>query len=110
TLGSIVSDERIAGALTTPILFVFIGVGYALLFIGLPINVVTGVIAGVTIAPLPIVAVVSTMMGDTTTLAVSLLVAVVSTLSVMSIAVYVFNRDIVVLGLRIGRLKIRERT
>lgn len=110
TLGSIVSDERIAGALTTPILFVFIGVGYALLFIGLPINVMTGVIAGVTIAPLPIVAVVSTMMGDTTTLAVSLFVAVVSTLSVMSIAVYVFNRDIVVLGLRIGRLKIRERT
>ncbi len=110
TLGSIVSDERIAGALTTPILFVFIGVGYALLFIGLPINVATGVIAGVTIAPLPVVAVVSTMMGDTATLAVSLLAALISTLSVMSIAVYVFNRDIVVLGLRIGRLKIRERT
>uniref|UniRef100_A0A7C2BJT2 ABC transporter permease n=1 Tax=Thermosphaera aggregans TaxID=54254 RepID=A0A7C2BJT2_9CREN len=110
TLGSIVSDERIAGALTTPILFVFIGVGYALLFIGLPINVATGVIAGVTIAPLPVVAVVSTMMGDTATLAVSLLAALISTLSVMLIAVYVFNRDIVVLGLRIGRLKIRERT
>lgn len=109
TLGSIVSDERIAGAFTAPILFVFIGVGYAMLFIGVPMNVATGVIAGLTIAPLPVIVVVSSMMGETTILIVSFIVAVISTLSVMSVAMYVFNRDIVVLGLRLGRPKIRER-
>jgi hypothetical protein len=49
------------------------------------------------------------MMGETTILIVSFIVAVISTLSVMSVAMYVFNRDIVVLGLRLGRPKIRER-
>ncbi|MEM0506297.1 MAG: ABC transporter permease [Thermosphaera sp.] len=110
TLGSIVSDERIAGAITTPIMFVFIGVGYALIFIGLPVNLTTGIIAGITIAPLPVVAIVSSMLGDYTTLTVSLISAVISTIIVMSLAIYIFNRDIVVLGLRIGKLRMKEKS
>jgi len=108
-IGSIVSDERIAGALTAPIIFVFIGIGYALIFIGLPINIVTGIIAGITIAPLPVIALVSIMIGDFTVLITSLIFAVLSTIVVMTIAVYIYNRDIVVLGLRIGKLKLKER-
>lgn len=109
TIGSIVSDERIAGALTAPIIFVFIGIGYALIFIGLPINIVTGIVAGITIAPLPVIALVSTMIGDFTALMTSIIFAVFSTIIVMTIAVYIYNRDIVVLGLRIGKLKLKER-
>jgi ABC-2 type transport system permease protein len=109
TIGSIVSDERIAGALTAPIIFTFIGIGYALIFIGLPVNIITGVIAGITIAPLPVIALVSTMIGDFTVLTTSLLFAVLSTIVVMGIAIHIYNRDIVVLGLRIGRFKLKER-
>jgi len=109
TIGSIVSDERIAGALTAPIIFIFIGIGYALIFIGLPVNIITGVIAGITIAPLPVIALVSTMIGDFTVLTTSLLFAVLSTIVVMGIAIHIYNRDIVVLGLRISRFKLKER-
>jgi ABC-2 type transport system permease protein len=109
TIGSIVSDERIAGALTAPIIFTFIGIGYALIFIGLPVNITTGVIAGITIAPLPVIALVSTMIGDFTVLTTSLLFAVLSTIVVMGIAIHIYNRDIVVLGLRISRFKLKER-
>jgi len=109
TIGSIVSDERIAGALTAPIIFTFIGIGYALIFIGLPVNIITGVIAGITIAPLPVIALVSTMIGDFTVLTTSLLFAVLSTIVVMGIAIHIYNRDIVVLGLRISRFKLKER-
>jgi ABC-2 type transport system permease protein len=109
TIGSIVSDERIAGALTVPIIFIFIGIGYALIFIGLPVNIITGVIAGITIAPLPVIALVSTMIGDFTVLTTSLLFAVLSTIVVMGIAIHIYNRDIVVLGLRISRFKLKER-
>jgi ABC-2 type transport system permease protein len=109
TIGSIVSDERIAGALTAPIIFTFIGIGYALIFIGLPVNIITGVIAGITIAPLPVIALVSTMMGDFTVLTTSLLFAVLSTIVVMGITIHIYNRDIVVLGLRISRFKLKER-
>lgn len=108
-IGSIVSDERIAGALTAPIIFTFIGIGYALIFIGLPVNIITGVIAGITIAPLPVIALVSTMIGDFTVLTTSLLFAVLSTIVVMGIAIHIYNRDIVVLGLRISRFKLKER-
>jgi ABC-2 type transport system permease protein len=109
TIGSIVSDERIAGVLTAPIIFTFIGIGYALIFIGLPVNIITGVIAGITIAPLPVIALVSTMIGDFTVLTTSLLFAVLSTIVVMGIATHIYNRDIVVLGLRISRFKLKER-
>lgn len=109
TIGSIVSDERIAGVLTAPIIFTFIGIGYALIFIGLPVNIITGVIAGITIAPLPVIALVSTMIGDFTVLTTSLLFAVLSTIVVMGIAIHIYNRDIVVLGLRISRFKLKER-
>ena len=108
-IGSIVSDERIAGALTAPIMFVFIGLGYGLILIGLPINITTGILAGLTIAPLPVVALVASMIGDIATLATALSIAVFSTILVIMLTIHIFNRDIVVLGLRIRRPKLKER-
>jgi ABC-2 type transport system permease protein len=109
-LGSIVSDERIAGAFTAPILFIFIGIAYALVFVGLPINTVTGVIAGFTIAPLPAVVVVSSMTSKLEVLAVSISLALLSTVMIIILAVHIFNRDIVILGVRLGRFKRREKS
>jgi len=109
-LGSIVSDERIAGAFTAPILFIFIGIAYALVFVGLPINTVTGVIAGFTIAPLPAVVVVSSMTSKLEVLAVSISLALLSTAVIIIFAVHIFNRDIVILGVRLGRFKHREKS
>jgi len=109
-LGSIVSDERIAGAFTAPILFIFIGIAYALVFVGLPINTVTGVIAGFTIAPLPAVVVVSSMTSKLEVLAVSISLALLSTVMIIILAVHIFNRDIVILGVRLGRFKHREKS
>jgi ABC-2 type transport system permease protein len=109
-LGSVVSDERIAGAFTAPILFIFMGIAYALIFVGLPINTVTGVIAGFTIAPLPAVVVVSSMTSKLEVLAVSISLALLSTVMIIILAVHIFNRDIVILGVRLGRFKHREKS
>jgi ABC-2 type transport system permease protein len=109
-LGSIVSDERIAGAFTAPILFIFIGIAYALVFVGLPINTITGVIAGFTIAPLPAVVVVSSMTSKLEVLAVSIGLALLSTVMIIILAVHIFNRDIVILGVRLGKFKHREKS
>jgi len=109
-LGSIVSDERIAGAFTAPILFIFMGIAYALVFVGLPINTVTGVIAGFTIAPLPAVVIVSSMTSKLEVLAVSISLALLSTVMIIILAVHIFNRDIVILGVRLGRFKHREKS
>uniref|UniRef100_A0A7C2V9H5 ABC transporter permease n=1 Tax=Ignisphaera aggregans TaxID=334771 RepID=A0A7C2V9H5_9CREN len=108
-LGSIVSDERIAGAFAAPIMFVFMGLGYALIFIGLPVNIATGILAGLVIAPLPAVAMVASMTGNAAVLATSLGVAALSTILVMALSVHIFNRDIVVLGLRLRRPKLGEK-
>lgn len=99
-LGSIVSDERIAGALSTPITFLFIGVGLATIYMGLPLNAITAVIAGVTIAPLPYIFASVSLMGEYNLIAISTATGIASCALLIALASALFNRDIVILGLR----------
>lgn len=101
-IGSIVSDERIAGGLAAPVMFVFIGVGFLTMFMGLPPNPVTAVLAGLTIASLPYMYAVSLLSGEATLIIYSIAVAVGMCFLLIYAASMIFNRDIVVLGLRIS--------
>lgn len=109
-VGSVVSDERIAGALAAPVMFVFIGVGFLTMFMGLPPSPVSAIVAGMIIASLPYMYAVSLFSGEAI-LAVYSVIAAVGTCSLLIyVASTIFNRDIVVLGLRISwRRKAREK-
>jgi len=110
-LGSIVSDERIAGALSTPITFLFIGVGLATIYMGLPLNAITAMIAGVTIAPLPYIFASASLMGEYNLIAISTATGIASCALLIALASILFNRDIVILGLKLSwRRRILEKT
>ena len=110
-IGSVVSDERIAGGLAAPVMFVFMGVGFLAMFMGLPPNPASAIAAGLTISSIPYMYAVSLISGETTLILYSVIIAVITCSSLIYIASVIFNRDIVVLGLRITwRKKARERT
>ncbi|MEM4427140.1 MAG: ABC transporter permease [Zestosphaera sp.] len=101
-IGSIVSDERIAGGLATPIMLVFIGIGFLTMFMGLPPNPVTAFLAGLTIVSLPYMYAISLLSGETVLITYSIIVAIGMCSLLIYVASTIFNRDIVVLGLRIS--------
>ncbi|MEM2804757.1 MAG: ABC transporter permease [Zestosphaera sp.] len=101
-IGSIVSDERIAGGLATPVMFVFIGIGFLTMFMGLPPNPVTAFLAGLTIVSLPYMYAISLLSGETVLITYSIIVAIGMCSLLIYVASTIFNRDIVVLGLRIS--------
>ncbi len=109
-IGSMVSDERIAGVLVTPVMFIFIGVGFLTMITGLSPNPASAVLAGLTIASLPYIYAISLFSGETFLIIYSIIVAAGVCSLLIYIASTIFNKDIVVLGLRIpwGR-KARER-
>ncbi|MEM1603775.1 MAG: ABC transporter permease [Zestosphaera sp.] len=101
-IGSIVSDERIAGGLATPVMLVFIGIGFLTMFMGLPPNPVTAFLAGLTIVSLPYMYAISLLSGETVLITYSIIVAIGMCSLLIYVASTIFNRDIVVLGLRIS--------
>jgi len=100
-LGSMASDERTAGLLITPVMFLYLGLAFAFTFIGFQVNIATSVLAGFIILPLPMVYMLSLISGETIYIVVSLASSIAVCILLTSIAVFLFNRDIVVLGLRI---------
>jgi ABC-type Na+ efflux pump, permease component len=100
-LGSLSSDERTAGLLITPVMFLYIGTAFVFTFMGFQVNVATSVLAGLIVLPLPIVYMLSLISGETTYILIALTSTVLTCMLFTSIAVFLFNRDIVVLGLRI---------
>ncbi len=110
-IGSLVSDERIAGGLAAPVMFVFMGVGFVAMYLGLPPNPASAVLAGLTIATLPYMYVVSLMSGETSLIVYSIIISVGTCALLIYAASAIFNRDIIVLGLRIPwARKTREKT
>ncbi|MEO3993594.1 MAG: ABC transporter permease [Desulfurococcaceae archaeon TW002] len=101
-VGSMVSDERIAGGLVAPVMFIFVGIGFLTMLMGLPLNPLSAVLAGLTITPLPYVYAVSIFSGETSLIMYSIIVAAGTCSFLIYIASTIFNRDIVVLGLRIS--------
>ncbi len=110
-IGSLVSDERIAGGLAAPVMFVFMGVGFVAMYLGLPPNPVSAVLAGLTIATLPYMYVVSLMSGEISLIVYSIIISVGTCALLIYVASAIFNRDIIVLGLRIPwTRKTKEKT
>ncbi|MEM4757007.1 MAG: ABC transporter permease [Desulfurococcaceae archaeon] len=101
-IGSAVSDERIAGGLATPIMLIFIGVGFSIMFMGLQPSISTAILAGMTIAPLPYIYAISTLSGDVFLMVYSIGIAIGMCALLIYLATNMFNRDIVVLGIRIS--------
>jgi ABC-2 type transport system permease protein len=102
-LGSVSPDERTASVLSMPITFLYIGLGIAGMFLSLPINPVTAVIYGVLVAPLPYVFIISELSKNPELLAIGMGTAITLCIMVITIAIIIFNRDIVILGIRLPR-------
>jgi len=101
-IGALVSDERIAGVLTTPVILLFMGLGFAIMYGGIPLNLATAVLSGIAITPIPYILLSATLSGQSILVTVSILVAIATTALLLFTAVVVFNRDTVILGLRIS--------
>lgn len=101
-IGALVNDERIAGVLTTPVILLFMGLGFAIMYGGIPLNLATAVLSGIAITPIPYILLSATLSGQSILVTVSILVAIATTALLLFTAIVVFNRDTVILGLRIS--------
>lgn len=109
-VGGVVSDERIASILAAPITFIIMGIGFYFFFIGPPPDISTAVVAGLSIAPITYVYALSITIGNTILLLISIAFSIATCCIAIVLAAVIFNRDIVVLGLRIGlRRRLTER-
>ena len=106
-LGSLVSDERTAGVLISPVMMIYMGLSFAVLFLGFDLNYFMAVISGVLVVTLPSLYVASILANKTTLAIVGLGSAILTCVLLMVLTIIVFNRDIVVLGVRV-RFKRRE--
>ncbi|MEL9908425.1 MAG: ABC transporter permease [Desulfurococcus sp.] len=104
-IGAVVADERIAGALSTPIILLFMGVGFATIYMGMPLNTATSILSGLTITSIPLVLINATLSGQYIYVWISISIAIIVSILLMATAIFVFNRDIVILGLRISLRK-----
>lgn len=104
-IGAVVTDERIAGALSTPIILLFMGVGFATIYMGMPLNMATSILSGLTITSIPLVLVNASLSGQYIYAWISISIAIAVSILLMVTAILVFNRDIVILGLRISLRK-----
>jgi len=100
-VGSLVSDVRIASALTAPVLLLFIGVGFAAMFIGFSPSPVSATVAGLTVVALPYMHVLASISGETQLVLFSYAASLAITVAVLVLAVKLFERDIIVLGIKL---------
>jgi len=81
------------------------------MFMGLSPNPASAVLAGLTIATLPYMYAVSLMSGETTLMLYSIIVSVGTCALLIYVASAIFNKDVIVLGLRIPwARKTKEKT
>ncbi|MEM1662492.1 MAG: ABC transporter permease [Desulfurococcaceae archaeon] len=105
-VGSIVHDTRTAGVLTTPLMLIFMGFSLVPLFMGLPVSETLSILYGVFVTPLTYLYMYSTLSGNLSYFAIGIASSITTCLSLIALSIYVFERDIVVTGLRISFKKI----
>lgn len=103
-LGSLAPDERTAGVLTTPLMLLYFGLAFVFMFTGIQLSIPLSIIAGIAVMPIPTVYILSLIVRETSYVIVSITIAALMCLLLIATSVFLFNKDIVVLGLRI-RLK-----
>jgi len=106
-IGSIVNDERVAGVLVAPVIFIFMGFGFVLFFIGITPEPFATALAGLTIIALPYSYILSVLTKNTSLFLYTLTSSILMTILLLTIAIVIFERDIIVTGLRFT-LKRRE--
>lgn len=100
-IGALVSDERIASVLATPILLLYIGAGYFISFLGISPDLAGAVLSGVVITPIPYIAIVSRIAQTPLLPVISILTSTAMCGAVLWVAFHIFERDIVILGIRL---------
>lgn len=106
-VGSIVSDTRSAGTLSAPLIFVFMGFALVSLFTGLPVSEATSIVYGALVIPLAYLYVYSVLTGKMIYFALGLASSILVCVSLVMLAVRLFEQDIVVTGLKFGFRKSR---
>lgn len=101
-LGALSSDERSAAILTTPIMIVYFGVAFVYMFLGVEPNIWVALLAGVTVLPIPALYVQSVVIGAPMYGYIAIAAAVTVSLLLTLLATYIFNRDTVILGVKLG--------
>lgn len=104
-LGALSPDERTAAILISPTTMLFIGIALVFVFLGIDLNYVTAILSGIIAIPLPMTYILSIITGEYTYIWISLASGISFFVILALIANYLFNRDIVVLGLKISLRK-----
>jgi len=100
-LGSLSQDERTASVLSTPITLVYIAIAMITMYIGLEVNIYTSILAGFVPLILPAIYLVSLITGSIINLLIPVALNVLITVLLVIVAIVIFNRDIVILGVKI---------
>jgi ABC-2 type transport system permease protein len=100
-LGSISQEERTAGLLVMPVMMVYFGLAFAVMFLGLDPTPLNAVVAGLVVATLPSIHLLSMLAGTPQYSVLALCISVSLTLALVALAVFVFNRELVILGVKV---------
>lgn len=100
-LGSLSQDERTASVLSKPITLVYIAIAMITMYIGLEVNIYTSILAGFVPLILPAIYLVSLITGSIINLLIPVALNVLITVLLVIVAIVIFNRDIVILGVKI---------
>ncbi|MEM2025000.1 MAG: ABC transporter permease [Desulfurococcaceae archaeon] len=100
-MGSLSPDERTASLLTMPIMFLYFGIGFMFMFLGVQLNAVVAILSGIAVVPLPVVYMVSLIIGQPIYALISTLSSILMCVLQITMSVIIFNRDIVILGVKL---------
>ncbi|MGC9148217.1 MAG: ABC transporter permease [Sulfolobales archaeon] len=102
-VGMLVSDEKVAGMLIGPLIFSFIGIGMAVMFVGLPIDPMTAFVSSIGIAPAFVYVIIGFLINriDLVLLPIASLSIIATILMLLSF--YLIERDVVILGIRLTK-------
>jgi ABC-2 type transport system permease protein len=75
------------------------------MFINLPVNTASAALYGILVAPLPYIYIISKLSNSLAPIAIGTATAIISCIAIITIAIIVFNRDTVILGIKWSRKK-----
>jgi len=102
-LGSLVSDQRMAGVIVTPVMLILMGIVFISYTMGLQLNIITSIWVGATIVNLPIYTIYALIGGSYDLIIAAYASGTIITVALIALAIWIFNKDIVVLGIRFER-------
>jgi ABC-2 type transport system permease protein len=102
-IGGVVSDERTAGILVTPVVMILFGFTIIAEFIGLGLDALSAVLSGLTVTPLPLLLSESNIVGDYSFFYLALALSVIELAFLIVVAIRLYNSEIVITGLQLRK-------